>query len=70
MLHAQADCHFNPVGTGRAFHPFPGLRRYSDDACASWITNAPTIRAEANYLMWLDREAAGNRLYRVQDAGM
>jgi hypothetical protein len=42
---------------------------YSDDAGASWVTNAPAIRATANYLMWLDLEAASNRVYEVEDAG-
>jgi hypothetical protein len=42
---------------------------YSDDAGASWVTNTPAIRATANYLMWLDLEAASNRLHQVLDAG-
>ncbi len=42
---------------------------YSDDAGASWTTNAPAIRATANYLMWLDLETVAGRLYQVLDAG-
>jgi hypothetical protein len=42
---------------------------YSDDAGVNWNTNAPAIRATANYLMWLDLEAASNRVYEVMDAG-
>jgi hypothetical protein len=53
--------------------PVIGNRWYSvlqsDDAGVSWTTNAPAIRATAHYLMWLDLEAATNRLYRVQEAG-
>jgi hypothetical protein len=54
--------------------PVIGNRWYavlqSDDAGASWITNAPAVRATANYLQWLELEAATNRLYRVRDAGL
>ena len=42
---------------------------HSDDGGVNWNTNAPAIRATANYLMWLDLEAASNRLYQVLDAG-
>ncbi len=53
--------------------PVIGNRLYtvsqSDDAGANWIPSAPPIRATANYLMWLDVEAMGERLYMVQDAG-
>jgi sugar lactone lactonase YvrE len=54
--------------------PVIGNRWYavlqSDDAGARWSTNAPAVRATANYLQWLELEAATNRLYRIQDAGM
>ena len=53
--------------------PVNGNRLYavgcSDDAGASWTTNAPAIRATANYLMWLDLEAVSNRCYKVDDSG-
>jgi hypothetical protein len=44
----------------------------SDNDGASWTMNAPTIRATANFLMWLDTDPAAptNRLYRVKDNGM
>jgi hypothetical protein len=52
--------------------PAIGNRRYtvchSDDDGVNWITNAPAIRATANYLMWLDLESTNNRVYEVQDA--
>jgi uncharacterized repeat protein (TIGR02543 family) len=44
----------------------------SDDDGANWTLNVPTIRATANYLMWLDTDegAPANRLYRVVDSGI
>jgi hypothetical protein len=71
---AQNAVYENDAGMRLLGFPVIGNRWYSvlhsDDAGANWVTNAPAIRATFNYMMWLDLESAGNRVYQVQDAGM